>query len=55
MRVEAGVGGEELLRELVVVDRAPEDQELQIGEGLHDVRLRLEVHSRRIGRDVAGL
>ncbi len=46
---EGGVGGEELLDEAIVVLRAAEHEQLEVGERLGEVGLRLRVHKRRIG------
>jgi hypothetical protein len=49
VRREGLVGGEEPLDEALVVERAPEDEQLEIGERLGEVRLRQSVHTRLIG------
>ena len=54
VRVEVGVGGEELLDERLVPECASEDEQLEVGKGLGQVGVR-RVHMRRIGRGGAGL
>jgi hypothetical protein len=51
VRRERRVRGEELLHEGLVVRPAPEDEELEIGEGVGEFDVGLVVHTRRIGRD----
>jgi hypothetical protein len=50
VRGESCVGGQELLDEAVVVRRATEDEELEVGERVAELRMHLSVHTRRIGR-----
>jgi hypothetical protein len=49
MGVEPGVGGEQLPGEGLVLERASEHEQLELGESLHHVDRRLSVHTQRIG------
>ena len=53
--VEAGVGGEELLDERLIVERAPEEEQLEIGKRFRHVLRKRRIHTRRIGRAGVGL
>ena len=50
MRGEGLVGGEKPLHEALVLERAAEEEQLEVGERLGEVRLRQSVHTRPIGR-----
>ena len=49
VRVEIRIGGEELPYEAFILERAAEHDELEVGQCLREVDLRLRVHNGHIG------